>query len=90
MVKLKEKFISVNNLYRPRITYVGGRPKAVTYKNPDATKAEAVIREQLRAIDFSEYREFLSKTKQFKLFIQFVFKSNVSRKDSSNYFWVVY
>ena len=85
VVKIKEKFISVNNLYRPRLTYVNGRPKAITYKNPDAKRVETLVRDQLRAIDFTEYLDFLKNTKQFSLLIQFIFKNNVSRKDSSNY-----
>lgn len=84
-VKIKDGFISVNSLYAAKLSYSGGRPHAQMYKNPKATVVERVVRDQLRAVDWTDYMDFLRTTKKFKLLIQLIVKSNVSRKDISNY-----
>lgn len=85
LVQLKSKFVSVNSLYKSRVTYKAGRPIATVYKNPKAVQVESEIREQLRAVDFSEYLDWLKDTPGFKLQIQFIFKKSVTTSDSSNY-----
>lgn len=84
MLKIKDGFISTNALYQAKVSYSGGHPHAQVYKNPKAVRAEQIIRDQLRAIDFTEYKDWLRHTKHFKLLIQYVIKTNVRRKDSSN------
>lgn len=84
-IKIRDGFVSVNALYAARISYSGGRPHAQMYKNPKAVAVERVMRDQLRAIDWTDYMDFLRNTKKFKLLIQLVVKSNVNRKDISNY-----
>lgn len=84
-VKIRDGFVSVNALYGARVSFAGGRPHAQMYKNPKAAVVERIVRDQLRAIDFSEYMDFLRNTKRFKLLIQLIVKSNVTRKDISNY-----
>lgn len=85
VVKIKDGFVSVNSLYSAKLSYSGGRPHAQMYKNPKAVVVERVVRDQLRAVDWTEYMDFLKTTKKFKLLIQLVVKSNVTRKDISNY-----
>jgi len=84
LLTLKSKFVSVNSLYNCRLSYVAGRPKAVMYKNPEAVRVENEIKEQLRAVDFSEYIDWLKNTKQFELNLKFILKKNVTHKDASN------
>lgn len=85
VVKLgTRKFLSVNELYKCRVIYKYGKPIASMYKNPEANKIESELREQLRAVDFSEYLDFLKETKGFDVFIQFILKRNISKLDSSN------
>lgn len=85
VVQIAKRFVSVNSLYKARIMYVGGRPVPSTYKNPRAVEIEREIRDQLRAVDFSEYMDWLRETKAFKLHVQFIFKKNITNSDTSNY-----
>ena len=78
-------FVSVNALYKARVMTVKGKPVAAVYKNPKANEIEREIREQLREVDFSQYKDWLKNTPGFKLHIQFIFKKNVTRSDTSNY-----
>lgn len=85
VLQLKGNFISVNDLYKARVVYKYGKPVASIYKNSKAKEQEHEIREQLRALDLEEYKEWLKETKQFKIHIQFVFKKNIIKKDVENY-----
>jgi hypothetical protein len=84
LLTLKSKFVSVNSLYNCRLSYVAGKPKAVMYKNPEAIKVESEIKEQLRAVDFSDYIDWLKSNKQYELNLKFILKKNVTHKDASN------
>lgn len=84
LITLKSKFVSVNSLYNCRISYIAGRPRAVMYKNPEANRVEEEVKDQLRAVDFSEYLDWLKNTKQFELNLKFILKKSASHKDSSN------
>lgn len=84
LITLTGKIISVNALYGCRI---GRGPRGVypqMYKVPEAKQMEHEIREQCRAIDFSEHLGWLRDSKTFDLNIQFVFKTNIGRRDCSN------
>lgn len=84
LLTLKSKFVSVNSLYNCKLSYVAGRPRAVMYKNPEAVRVENEIKEQLRAVDFSEYIDWLKSNKQYELNLKFILKKNVTHKDASN------
>lgn len=84
-VQIKQRFVSVNALYKARVMIVKGKPIATVYKNPKANEIEREIREQLRAVDFSQYKDWLRTTPGFKLHVQFIFKKNITRSDTSNY-----
>ncbi len=84
LITLKSKFVSVNSLYNCRISYIAGRPRAIMYKNPEANRVEEEIRDQLRAVDFSEYIDWFNNTKQYELNLKFILKKSASHKDSSN------
>lgn len=84
LITLRSKFVSVNSLYNARVQYKMGKPIAVIYKNPDANRVESEVRNQLLAVDFSEYIDWLKSTKQFDLNLKFILKKNASHKDSSN------
>lgn len=84
VLSLRNKIVSVNDLYKARIGYKGGRPYPVIYKSERAKNLSREIREQLRALDISEHKEWLGNTKKINLTIQFVFKSGIGKRDTSN------
>lgn len=81
---VSEKIISVNSLYLAGMKYINGKPKPYIYRNPKADKIEHEILEQLRAVDFSEYIDWIKNTKQFTLTISFILKTNVTKRDVEN------
>lgn len=85
VVQINQRFVSVNALYKARVMTVKGKPVAAVYKNPKANEIEREIREQLKEVDFSQYKDWLKNTPGFKLHVQFIFKKNVTRSDTSNY-----
>lgn len=84
LITLQSKFVSVNDLYRAKISYFAGHPRAVVYKNPKAVQVESEVRCQLLAVDFNEYLGWLKTTDQFELDLKFILKKNGTHRDSSN------
>ena len=84
VLTVSSKIISVNDLYKAGLKYVAGRPKPYIYSNPKAKEMEREIVEQLNAIDFSQYKEWLTNTKLFDITVSFVVKSNITRRDVQN------
>ena len=80
----KIKLISVNALYNAGLMYRGGRPVPYIYKSPDAKKFEAIMDEQLRALNWEDHIEWLTNTKQFTVTQQYIFKSGIKSRDVSN------
>ena len=80
----REKIISVNALYLAGIKKVGGKNIPYIYKNPKANIIEGEIRNQLGAIDWSEWLDFFKETKYFSITISFILKSNLMRRDVQN------
>ena len=80
----REKIISVNALYLAGIKRVGGKNIPYIYKNPKANIIEGEIRNQLGAIDWSEWLDFFKETKYFSITISFILKSNLMRRDVQN------
>ena len=80
----REKILSVNALYLAGLKKVGGRPIPYIYKNPKANVIEGEIRNQLMAIDFTDWVDFFSNTKYFSITISFILKSNLMRRDVQN------
>ena len=85
LITLQSKFVSTNELYKARVAYSFGHPKATVYKNPRAVQVESEIRCQLIAVDFSEYLEWLRNTEQFDISFKFIFKRSNTHFDTSNY-----
>lgn len=85
LLTIPEKLVSVNDLYKAKIAYKGGRPYPVLYKNPKSVQNGNVILDQLRALDLSSYIPWLKKTKKYEILMNFVFKSGVYRRDTQNY-----
>lgn len=79
-----EKIISVNALYKAGIKCVAGKNIPYIYKDPKAAIIESELRDQLKAVDFSEYLNFFRKTKYFSITISFILKANVMRRDVQN------
>lgn len=84
LITLSDKIISVNDLYKAKVGYKAGRPYPIMYKNDKAKKMEEEIRDQCRAVDFTEHLGWLRTTKGFDLNIQFIFKTNIGKRDCSN------
>lgn len=84
LLTVSEKVVSVNSLYQAGLKYVAGKPRPYIYKNPKAIKLENEIMDQLRALDLSDYINWLRDTKQFTITISFVIKTNITRRDVQN------
>lgn len=80
----KEKIISVNALYLAGLKRVGGRPIPYIYKNPKANIIETEIRNQLMALDWTEWMDFFKTTKYYSITISFILKSNLMKRDVQN------
>ena len=80
----REKILSVNALYLAGLKKVGGRPIPYIYKNPKANIIEAEIRNQLMALDWTEWLDFFKETKYFSITISFILKANLMRRDVQN------
>lgn len=78
------KIVSINDLYKAKLVYVGGKPKPAIYKNPRAKEVSAEIFRQLSSVDLTPWIPWLESTKAFKISIQFVVKSGISRRDTEN------
>lgn len=85
LITLQSKFVSTNELYKARVSYSFGHPKATVYKNPRAAQVESEVRCQLIAVDFSEYLDWLRNTEQFDISFKFIFKRSNTHFDTSNY-----
>lgn len=84
LLTVSEKVVSVNSLYQAGLKYIAGKPRPYVYKNPKAIKLENEILDQLRALDLSDYIDWLKNTKQFTITISFIVKTNVTRRDVQN------
>lgn len=80
----KEKIISVNALYLAGLKRIGGRPIPYIYKNPKANIIETEIRNQLMALDWTEWVDFFKTTKYYSITISFILKSNLMKRDVQN------
>lgn len=80
----REKILSVNALYLAGIKRVGSKNIPYIYKNPKANIIEGEIRNQLGAIDWTDWLDFFRNTKQFSITISFILKSNLMRRDVQN------
>ena len=80
----REKILSVNALYLAGLKRVGGKNIPYIYKNPKSHIIEGEIRNQLGALDWSEWLDFFRNTKYFSITISFILKSNLMRRDVQN------
>lgn len=85
VLTVSSKLISVNELYKAKIVTKGGRTYPTLYKNPKAVKVSEEIRNQLLAVDFSNYIKWLNNTKKYFITINFVLKSGISQRDCANF-----
>ena len=80
----REKILSVNALYLAGIKRIGGKNIPYIYKNPKANIIEGEIRNQLGAIDWTDWLDFFRNTKHFSITISFILKANLMRRDVQN------
>lgn len=84
LLTIPEKLVSVNELYKARISYSFGKPYPVLYKNPRAVKVGNIIRDQMLALDLKGYIPWLNKTKKYEILMNFVLKTGIYRRDVQN------
>lgn len=80
----KMKLVSVNSMYNAGLLYKGGKPVPYIYKSAESKKFEAIMHEQLRALDWTEHMDWLRDTKQFTITQQYIFKTGINRRDCEN------
>lgn len=83
-ITLSGKIQSINSMYKPGIIYKGNTPVPYIYKSAESKKMCEVITEALRGINWSEYEDWLRKTKQFTVTQSYIFKNHISRRDVGN------
>lgn len=79
------KLISINSLYKAGLIKNGYKTTPYIYKTGEAKKFEAIVHEQLRAVDWTDHIEWITKTKQFNITNQYILKSGIGRRDVSNF-----
>ena len=79
------KLVSVNSMYNAGTILRGGKTVAYIYKSAQAKRFEAVVDNQLRAIDFGPHMDWLKSTKQFTMTQQYILKSGATRRDCGNF-----
>lgn len=79
------KLISVNALYKAGMIKRGGKYTPYIYKCSEAKKFEALVHDQLRAIDWNPHIDWITKTKQFCITNQYILKSGIKSRDVSNF-----
>lgn len=85
ILSTKSKIVSINSLYAVKIVYVAGHPRPQMYKTAAAHKFQQEALDELRALKMTEEDiKWFESTKSFKVTVQFVLRSGISRKDVSN------
>lgn len=84
VITLDDKIQSLNSVYRAGLIYRGGKPMPYIYKSSEAKKMGSIIQEELRAIDWTPYLDWLKESKYFTLTYTFIFKSGITRRDVDN------
>lgn len=79
------KLISVNALYKAGMIKKGGKYTPYIYKCSEAKKFEALVHDQLRAVDWTPHLDWLRNTKQFCITNQYILKSGIKSRDLSNF-----
>ncbi len=81
----KMKIISVNDLYKAKVSYRGSKAYPQIYKNPKAAQIESSIFSQMSAINFTEEQLDLLRTKKkFSFRYNFILKSGIKSRDLGN------
>lgn len=80
----KLKIQSINSMYKAGLIYRGGKQVPYIYKSAESKKVADIMLESLRAINWTEHLGWLSKTLQFTVTQNYIFKSGISRRDTGN------
>ena len=83
-ITLNGKIQSINNMYKAGLTYRGGKPTPYIYKSAEVKKMTKSIGESLRALDWTPHIDWLTETKYFSMTQNYVFKSNLGKRDTGN------
>ena len=79
-----KKILSVNALYKAKISYIGGRQVASIYKAKEAKATEAYIKEQVELLDVEHNYPWVKKETLFKMTIKVIFKDGYLMRDLDN------
>ena len=79
-----KKIISVNALYKAKLTYIGGKQVATIYKSKEAKMTETYIKEQVESLDIPNNYPWITKDTLFRMTIKVVFKSGIFMRDLDN------
>ena len=78
------KIQSINSMYKAGMIYKNGKPVPYIYKSAESKKVSDIMTNALRAIDWTEYIDWLKETPQFTVTQNYIFKSGISRRDTGN------
>ena len=81
------KILSVNAIYKAKMTYLaGGKQVATIYKTKEAKMTEAYIKEQVELLDVPHNYPWVTEDTLFKMTIKVIFKSGFLARDLDNTF----
>ena len=80
----KLKIQSINSMYKAGLIVRNGKSVPYIYKSAESKRVADIMLESLRAVDWKEHLEWLSKTPQFTVTQNYIFKSGISRRDTGN------
>ena len=79
-----QKVMSVNAIYKAKVTYVGGRQVGTIYKSREAKMTEAYIKEQVDSLNIPINYPWVTKDTLFRMTMRIVFKSGILSRDLDN------
>lgn len=79
-----KKIISVNALYKAKLTYTPRGQVATIYKSKEAKMTEAYIKEQVELLDVPRNYPWITPDTLFKMTIKVIFRSGIFMRDLDN------
>ena len=84
-----KKILSVNAIYKAKISYAGGKTFATIYKSREAKNTEAYIKEQVGLLNIPINYPWVTKDTLFRMTVKIIFKSGYLLRDLDNCFKLV-
>lgn len=80
----KLKIQSINSMYKAGLICRNGKQVPYIYKSAESKRVSDIMTAALRALDWTPHLDWLTKTPQFTVTQNYVFKSGISRRDTGN------